>query len=97
MHAIVEQLVDLIERNHWEHDFKEAIQKAQSYKVPSIKHIKDLHDYLKYVDDLVTWAPRVTKGDPRLVYDRLVEFYFFLDQPPVKNLQSRIEPGKNAA
>ena len=96
MHAIVEELVELIERHHWRDDFNEAIQMAQSYQVPSIEHIKELDDYLKYINDLVTWAPTETRGDPRLVYDKIVEFYFFLDQPPVKKHQSPIAPGKKA-
>ena len=96
MHAIVEELVELIERHHWRDDFNEAIQIAQSYQVPSIEHIKDLDDYLKYINDLVTWAPTETRGDPRLVYDNIVKFYFFLDQPPVKKHQSPIAPGKEA-
>ncbi len=93
MHAIVEKLVGLIERYGWEEDFKLAIKNAQSHNVPSIKHIQTLDDYLKYINDLVTWAPR-ERGDTRFIYDKIVEFYFFLDQEPVKSLQSPIEPGR---
>ncbi|MCH8149510.1 MAG: phosphatidylserine decarboxylase [Planctomycetes bacterium] len=96
MHEIVERLVTLIERHHWKNDFNEAIRIAQSHKVPSIKHIKDLNDYLNYINDLVTWAPKVSSADPRLVYLKIVEFYFFLDQPPVKRHQSPIAPGEKA-
>jgi phosphatidylserine decarboxylase precursor len=96
MHAIVEELVGLIEKNNWRDDFSEAIQMAHSYQVPNIEHIKDLDDYLEYIDELVTWAPRETRDNPRLLYDNLVEFYFFLDQPPVKKHQSPIAPGKKA-
>ena len=96
MHAIVEELVALIKRHHWEDDFNEAIRMAHSKQVPSIAHITDLDDYLKYIDELVTWAPRETTADPRLVYDKIAEFYFFLDQPPVKKHQSIIAPGKKA-
>ncbi len=95
-HPIVEELVNLIKENHWQDDFNKAIQKANSYQVPSIKHIKNLDDYLNYINDLVTWAPTETRIDPRQVYDKIVEFYFFLDQPPVKQLQSPIAPGKKA-
>lgn len=95
MHPIVEELVALIERHHWRDDFDEAIRMAQSYHVPSIEHIKDLKDYLEYINDLVTWAPR-ERGDTRYIYDKITEFYFFLDQEPVKKHQSPITPGKRA-
>ncbi len=93
MHKIVKKLKRLIEKHHWKRDFEEAIEKARSYHVSSIEHIHNLSDYLHYIDHLVTWAPR-EKDDSRFIYDRIVEFYFFLDQEPVKSLQTPIEPGK---
>jgi len=91
-HEIVQKLVDLIEANGWEDKFAAAIEQTQSYNVPAIADIQTLDDYLAYVNDLVTWAPR-QQGDSRLVYQKIVEFYFFLDQEPVKSLQSPIKPG----
>ena len=91
-HEIVQKLVDLIEENGWQGDFEEAIHNAQAYDVASISDIQTLDDYLNYVNDLVTWTPK-QQGDTRYVYDRIVEFYFFLDQEPVRSLQSPIEPG----
>ena len=67
MDAIVEELVELIEQHDWRDDFNEALRIAHSYQVPSIAHIKDLDDYLEYIDELVTWVPRETRADPRLV------------------------------
>jgi phosphatidylserine decarboxylase len=93
MHAIVEKLKALIKKNKWRDDFQRAIKNAQSHDVASIKSVRNLDDYLKYINDLVTWAPR-ERGDTRYVYDKLAEFYFFLDQEPVKSLQSPIQPGK---
>jgi len=95
MHDIVEKLVNLIDRYGWQDDFEQAIQNAQAHDVPSIAHIQTLDDYLTYVDDLVHWAPR-QDGDTRYVYDKITEFYFFLDQRPVKQLQNRIKPGESA-
>lgn len=91
-HEIVQKLVDLIEENGWQDDFEEAIQNAQAYDVASISDIQTLADYLNYVNDLVTWTPR-QQGDTRYIYDKIVEFYFFLDQEPLRSLQSPIEPG----
>jgi phosphatidylserine decarboxylase len=93
MHAIVEQLVALIEQHGWQRSFQAAIKNAQSHEVRSIKDIQVLDDYLTWIDALVPWAPRA-RGDTRFIYDKLVEFYFFLDQEPVKGLQSPIRPGE---
>ncbi len=93
MHKIVKELEDLIKTNKWKDDFEKAIKNGHSCRAESIKDIKNLKDYLKWLDDLLHWAPR-QKGDTRLVYNRIVEFYFFLDQEPVKSLQSPIKPGK---
>ena len=93
--AIVEELAALIEKNGWEGHFQAAIRSAQSHDVHSIRGIKELADYLTWIDALVAWAPR-ERGDTRLIYDKLSEFYFFLDQEPVKSLQSPIRPGEGA-
>src|ERR1017187_2575241 len=87
MHAIVEDLAALIETHGWQSGFQSAITNAQSHGVHSIKGIQHLDDYLTWIDALVTWAPR-ERGDTRFINDKLSEFYFFLDQEPVKSLQS---------
>jgi phosphatidylserine decarboxylase len=91
-HDIVQKLVDLIDQYGWEADFEQAIRTAQAFDVPSIRDIQALDDYLRFINDLVTWTPR-QQGDTRRIYDRAVEFYFFLDQEPVRSLQNPIEPG----
>jgi phosphatidylserine decarboxylase len=93
MHAIVEDLVTLIDQHGWRNLFQAAIKNAQCHDVHSIKGIQALDDYLAWIDALVSWAPR-ERGDTHFIYDRLAEFYFFLDQEPVKSLQSPIRPGE---
>ena len=93
MHVIVQELVTLIEQHGWQSSFQAAIKSAQSHDVHSVKGIQVLDDYLAWIDALVTWAPR-ERGDTRFIYDKLAEFYFFLDQEPVKGLQSPIRPGE---
>jgi phosphatidylserine decarboxylase len=95
MHAIVQELVSLIESHGWQASFQAAIDQAQSHDVPDIKSIQTLGDYLAWIDALVTWAPR-ERGDTRLIYNKIAEFYFFLDQEPVRSLQSPILPGDGA-
>ncbi len=92
-HAIVEELVELIGKNHWEKDFEEAIREAQKHNVLSLAHIRTVEDYLQYINGLVEWAPREI-GDSRLIYDKIVEFYFFLDQPSLSQLQNPIQPDR---
>jgi len=60
--------------------------------VPALATIRTLDDYLNFIDEMVGWAPRES-GDSRLVHDKLVEFYFALDQPALRVLQSPIAPG----
>ncbi len=93
-HHVVNQLVGLIEENGgWKEDFQLAIQKAQSYNVASIKNIQTLDDYLNWMNKLLSSPPR-QDGETHNVYEDIVEFYFFLDQEPVKSLQSPIKPGQ---
>ncbi len=92
MHAIVRKLATLIKTNGWESAFGLAIRNAQARDVPAIRDVQDLGGYLGFIDDLVTWAPR-EKGESQYIYDKLVKFYFFLDQEPIKALQSPILPG----
>lgn len=95
MHAIVEKLASLIETNGWTGDFDLAVRNARAADVPSIASIRTLRDYLDFVDGLVTWTPRAP-GDSRRINEKLETFYFFLDQEPVRALQSPIRPGPRA-
>ncbi len=92
-HKVVNELNSLIKTHRWKGKFEKAIKNAQSHGVERIKDIRNLNDYMRWIDDLLHWAPR-QKGDTRLVYQKIVEFYFFLDQDPVKKLQNPITPGK---
>lgn len=96
MEAIVERLVALIDHHGWRPAFQEAIDHAASRGVTDIAHIRSVDDYLRHIDALARWAPREA-GDSRLVHDKMVEFYFFLDQTPLRALQSPIVPGGSAA
>jgi phosphatidylserine decarboxylase len=91
MKAIVKNLVDLIDKHHWAEDFQRAIERAQAADVPSIAAIRSLDDYLAFIDDLLTWVPR-QQGNRMMIYEKIVTFYFFLDQEPLKSLQSSAKP-----
>ena len=91
MQPVVTELKALIETNGWQAMFEEAIQNARSYNVPRIQQIKNLDDYLTYLNDLLVWIPSETEPG-REIYYRICEFYYILDQQPVKDLQNKVTP-----
>ncbi len=96
MEAIVRRLATLIDEHRWRAAFDEALAHAASQAVPCIAAIRTVDDYLAWIDELVRWAPR-EHGDSRLVHDKMVEFHFLLDQPPLRALQTPIEPRTDAS
>jgi phosphatidylserine decarboxylase precursor len=91
LQPIVLKLKEMITANGWADRFEEAITAARSYNIPRINQVKTLDDYLHWINDLLFWTPWETKNSKN-IYDHLSEFYFFLDQPTVRQLQSRILP-----
>ncbi len=95
MEEIVRELNTLIEENGWQSNFDKAVKMAQDHEIynfPELQKWNDYRGYLEWLNHLVHWAPR-ERGDTRFVYDKITEFYFILDQEPVKKLQSPITPG----
>lgn len=90
--AIVSELKNLITENGWEGDFKKAIAEANQLDLPIIGGITTLDEYYQYIYDFLQWTPKETKDDPRLVYDHLVAFYFFMQFPSVRQHQTPITP-----
>jgi len=91
LQPVVEEFKKMVARNAWEGRFNEAIKRARSYNIPSIRHIQTLEDYTIWMNDLLEWVPSETRPG-RNIYNHICEFYFFLDQPPVKELQNAIRP-----
>ena len=94
-YLVVQDLCRLINDYGWESEFDEAIAKAQEYQVydwPEMQGWTNYTGYLQWLDELLEWAPR-QQSDSRNVYEMIVRFYFVLDQPPLKELQSPIRPG----
>lgn len=90
-HKVVQDLIELIEANHWQDKFNEAIKNAQMKNVPQIKHIKSLQDYLTWINAFLHWIP--TENEPGSeIYNRLAEFHFILDQHPLAELQDAVKP-----
>lgn len=95
MQPVVGKLKALIEKNGWQEMFEKAIKNAQKQNVPRIRHITNLDDYLTFINGLLEWIPSETESG-REIYYRICEFYFILDQEPVKGLQNKIRPQDQA-
>jgi hypothetical protein len=78
----------------WLSAFNTAITTARASSVPEMGPIKSLTDYYTFLDSILLWVPRedFTGTD---VYNHFCLFYFVLDQPSVKPLQTPILPGPN--
>ncbi len=95
-HPIIQELISLIATHHWEDKFNAAIGNAHKKNVRQLKDIKNLTDYLAWINQLLYWVP--TENQPgKEVSIRLSEFYFILDQPPVLALQNQEVPLDNAS
>ncbi|WP_223641941.1 phosphatidylserine decarboxylase [Corallococcus sp. EGB] len=95
LQPVVEELKQLIARNGWEGRFSQAIKDARHYQIPTLRHIESLDDYLQWMSRLLEWVPTETPNG-RHVYNHICEFYFFLDQKPVRELQNHITPSRQA-
>ncbi len=90
---VIQELIDMIEKNGWRDKFQQALDKARSYNTIEYEPIKTLEDYFDWCESNLHWVP---KEDPEgdIVYQHVTMFYFLLDQSPVKELQTPILPSK---
>lgn len=91
MHEVVKKLQTLISANDWTDTFEQAVASAAKYNIEILKGVKNLQDYLQWMDALLCWVP-VENRAGKEIYTRLAAFYFVLDQEPVKALQNKILP-----
>jgi phosphatidylserine decarboxylase len=78
----------------WLSAFNAAIASACASNISEMAPIKYLSDYYDFLDSLLLWVPceDFTGTD---VYNHFCLFYFVLDQPSIKPLQTPILPGPN--
>ncbi|MCC8114713.1 MAG: phosphatidylserine decarboxylase [Bacteroidales bacterium] len=88
---IVQELVDLINQNGWKEKFEEALKNAKAQNVVEFDSIKTLDDYFDWLNAQLSWVP-VENRQGTIVYQHVAEFYFLLDQEPVKSLQNAVVP-----
>ncbi|KAF7161350.1 hypothetical protein CNMCM5623_006964 [Aspergillus felis] len=95
--AVVRDLVDFINRTESRvSEFRTAIESARKpenggQEEMNQENIYTLEDYIKFVDNLIRWAPKVSStGDE--VLNKILVFYWVLDQPALKDYQTKIDP-----
>lgn len=86
-----QELIDLIAKNGWQDKFQQAFEKAKSYNVQEMDDINSLEDYYDWLDANLTWIPVENKFG-RAMFNHICKFYFILQQSPVKELQTPVEP-----
>lgn len=94
-HPVVEELVKMIDSNNWKDDFETAIKKANSKNVPLLENVKNLDQYLNWINDFLYWIPTENSSGQN-VNDHLSAFYFIADQEPVLSLQNKVIPFNKA-
>ncbi len=98
MSDIVEKLKEyLCDHPHVYAAFDLAVQIALRMNVPQLAQwgIYNLDDYLKFYEKFLHWMP-VERFDGKNVYYHICIFYFILDLPPLKDLQTSILPTSKA-
>ncbi|KND87800.1 Phosphatidylserine decarboxylase proenzyme 3 [Tolypocladium ophioglossoides CBS 100239] len=68
--------------------------KTAYQKIPDFMNklnIRDAESFIDFANDLLKWIPH-ENFQGKDIYDILCMFYFILDQPPLKELQTPIEP-----
>jgi len=94
-HPIVQDLVQLIQANNWKQHFEKAIKKANGKNVPLLENVKNLEEYLDWIDAFLFWVP-TENSSGQSVNDHLSAFYFVADQDPLLSLQNKIVPNDHA-
>jgi phosphatidylserine decarboxylase precursor len=94
-HPVIEELVNLINKNNWKNDFESAIKSAHSKKLPLLENVATMGEYLDWMNDFLYWIPQEDSSGG-CVNDHLSASYFIADQEPILSLQNKIIP-KNKA
>lgn len=93
MEPITKQLVDLVEQNGWESKFDEAIKSVKEQNITELSWLNSFSDYCSWIDDQLHWAPH-DPDSSRLIYHKICQSYYLLDQEPLKSLQTPVKPGE---
>ena len=95
------RLKAVIEDGGHQKAFGDAIERVANEGVPELSLIRTLDQFYFYIDTLATWIPEIRhweeddgqKVHERTVYLRIVQLYYYFNQPELEALQSPIAPG----
>jgi phosphatidylserine decarboxylase len=87
-HPVIDELIKLITENNWTADFETAIKSAHINNLPLIENVKNLDDYLDWMNEFLYWIPR-EDSTGGCVNDHLSASYFIADQEPLLSLQNK--------
>ena len=91
---IVKELVDYFSQNT---DFETSFLAVQAMRLHELETFKiyTIDDYVRYMDEYLHWVPSETVSGTN-VYNHICLFYFILDQPPVRDYQSPVDPSSHS-
>src|ERR1019366_1569538 len=92
---VVEELVKLIHTHKWEAAFQGAVDLAHKSGVVEMHGVKTTKDYLDFINGMLRWVPS-ENVQGKDIYNHLGQFYFVLDQHPVRELHNAIRPATEA-
>ncbi len=90
-HPVIDDLCRLIHQHQWEARFEQAFASVQRYQIAGFPALGTLNDYFSWLVGLLEWTP-CENSQGREIYNRICEFYFVLDQPSLRELQSSQAP-----
>ncbi len=90
-HPVIDDLCRLIHQHQWEARFEQAFAAVRRYQIAGFPDLCSLNDYFSWLVGLLEWTP-CENSQGREIYNRICEFYFVLDQPSLRELQSPQTP-----
>jgi phosphatidylserine decarboxylase len=97
--SITKSLKAIIDREGYAAEFKSAIRTVSTQGIPELDQVKTLDQFYFYIDALARWIPEIRVWDldgdvvhERTVYLRIVQMYYYFNQPSLRALQSPVEP-----
>jgi len=92
-------LKEIITSASYDGNFDAAITRVAGQGIPELSRIQTLDQFYFYVDALVNWRPEIRHWEvrghavhERTVYLRIVQFYYYFNQPELEILQSPVCP-----
>jgi phosphatidylserine decarboxylase len=94
---VILKLAEAILENDWTARFTSAIGEAKSFNIPALLDISDAQSFLLWMNDQILIAVPQEDYSGQEISNRIAEFYFIFDQPPLRELQNSILPQDHAA